>query len=115
MKTLVPALVAAVSLGASASAFAMDDMKHGMGMKHGMDMKMMDANGDGMVSKDEYMKYHEAMWAKMKKDKNGMVMMDDMGMMDSGSMQHDRMGKEPMKGDRMKSSPTTEGAAKSGR
>ena len=56
-------------------------MKDGMGMK--MDMKMMDTNNDGMFSKAEFMKHHEAMFDKMKKDSNGMVSMKDMqAMMD---------------------------------
>ena len=59
-------------------------MNMGMGMK--MNLKMMDTNGDGMVSKDEFMKYHEAMYDKMKKDVNGMVSLKDMEMMNHGSM-----------------------------
>ena len=46
-----------------------------------MDMKMMDTNGDGKISKAEYNKYHALMWTKMKKDKGGMVGMSDMQMM----------------------------------
>ena len=40
----------------------------------------MDANKDGMVSKEEFMKYHEAMFEKMKGD-NGKVNIKDMQMM----------------------------------
>ena len=36
-------------------------------------MKMMDTNGDGMVSKEEFMKYHEKMFDMMDKNKDGMV------------------------------------------
>ena len=70
----------------ASSAFAMDDM---------MDMKVMDTNGDGMISKQEFMKFHEDMWAKMKKNKAGMVDVKDMqammsgGMMKNGSMMKD--------------------------
>jgi hypothetical protein len=46
-----------------------------MGM--GMDMKAMDSNGDGMISKKEFDSHHEAMWKKMK-SKNGMVSIADM-------------------------------------
>ena len=46
------------------SAVAMDDMKP-QGMM--MEMKAMDTNHDGMISKKEFMKFHEEMWAKMKK------------------------------------------------
>ena len=37
----------------------------------------MDANGDGMVSKREWDRYHSGMWGKMK-TKNGMMSMADM-------------------------------------
>ena len=48
-------------------------MGMGMGMGHmGMDMKAMDTNGDGMISKKEFDSHHQAMWKKMK-SKNGMV------------------------------------------
>jgi hypothetical protein len=52
-----------------------------MDMDMGMHMKMMDVNGDGMISKEEFMKFHESMFDKMKKDSNGMVSMKDMRMM----------------------------------
>ncbi|MBA2411994.1 MAG: hypothetical protein H0V63_04095, partial [Burkholderiaceae bacterium] len=38
-----------------------------------MRMKGMDANNDGMVSKEEFMKYHESMWDKMKRNPAGMA------------------------------------------
>ena len=55
-------------------------------MKGGMDMKMMDANNDGMISKEEFMKHHEAMYEKMKKGSNGMVSLKDMQMMHDSMM-----------------------------
>lgn len=83
-------VLAAILLGTAVSSVAADSM--------GMDMKMMDTNKDGMISKDEFMKYHEAMWAKMKKNKSGMVDMKDMGAMHGDMMKGDGM----MKGDAMK-------------
>ena len=62
----------------ASAAVAMDDMK--------MDPKIMDTNGDGMISKNEFMKFHEDMWAKMKKNKSGMVDVKEMQTMMSGSM-----------------------------
>lgn len=48
--------------------------------KGGMGMKDVDANHDGMVSKQEFMTHHEAMYDHMKKNKDGTVNMADMGM-----------------------------------
>ena len=60
-------------------------MGMGMGMGHmGMDMKAMDTNGDGMISKKEFDSHHEAMWKKMK-SKNGMVPIAELeGLMQGG-------------------------------
>lgn len=72
-------LAVAVAFGliaAAASAFAQDAA---MDMK--MDFKAMDKNGDGMISKDEFMKFHEMMFDKMKKNSAGMVDMKEMEMM----------------------------------
>jgi hypothetical protein len=77
-------------------AFAMDDMKP-QGMM--MDMKAIDTNHDGMISKKEFMKFHEDMWAKMKKSKSGMVDMKDMEMMHGSMMKDGPMMKD---GTRMK-------------
>jgi len=86
MNKSMVASIAAVLTATTFSVAAMDDKE----------MKAMDANGDGMISKSEFMKYHEAMWAKMKKNKNGMVDMKDMEMMQDG------MAKDSMKGGMMK-------------
>ena len=57
----------------------------GMGMGMGMDMKAMDTNGDGMISKKEWDSYHSMMWSKMKpKMKKGMMSMEDMQAMMKG-------------------------------
>ncbi|MEC4718370.1 MULTISPECIES: hypothetical protein [Noviherbaspirillum] len=47
----------------------------------GMDgmMSRMDGNGDGMISKEEFMKAHEAMFDQMK-GSNGMISLQDMQM-----------------------------------
>lgn len=41
-------------------------------------LKMMDTNGDGMISKTEYIRHHERMWAVYKKNKDGQVAIEDM-------------------------------------
>jgi hypothetical protein len=71
------------------SAFAMDEMKSS---DMAMNMKMMDANHDGMISKQEYMAYHENMWMKMSDSKPEMSMKDM-------QMKHEKMMKDssPMK------------------
>lgn len=55
-----------------------DEMSGGKGMtkksamsKHSKMMKMMDTNGDGMVSKEEYMAHQEKMYEKMKQTDGG--------------------------------------------
>ncbi|MEJ7668593.1 MAG: hypothetical protein WKH97_07650 [Casimicrobiaceae bacterium] len=113
MSKLLSILCGVALIGISASAVAADTMKQGKGK--GMDMKMMDTNNDGMVSRDEFMKHHEATYEKMKKNKDGMVDMKDMGMMQSG-MKDDKMMKgsamkddKMMKSGAMKDDKTTQG------
>src|ERR1700686_237551 len=96
----LPYIFFAASLASvSISAVAMDDMKP-QGMM--MEMKAMDTNHDGMISKKEFMKFHEEMWAKMKKNKSGMVDIKDMeqmhnSMMKDGAMKDGMMKDGPMK------------------
>ena len=90
MNKLLLALVASACVSISLSAFAADDMKHSKDMM----MKMMDANSDGMISKDEFMKHHEKMYESMKKNKEGMIDMKDMKMMHDGMMKDDAMMKD---------------------
>lgn len=91
MKKLISIALAAVFVGAGLSGCAQGGVKGGMAMKDGMgmDMKMMDTNNDAMISKAEFMKHHEAMYDKMKKDSSGMVSVKDMQM-----MMHDMMMKK---------------------
>ena len=76
------------------TAIAAEEKKAGDGMMGtsmmGNMLKKMDANSDGMLSKDEFMKGHEQMFDMMK-NKDGMVDMKNMqkscmGMMGSGNM-----------------------------
>ncbi len=85
MNKLASALVAAALVAASLPALAMD-------------MKMMDTNSDGMVSKDEFMKYHESMYEGMKKNSSGMVSMKGIQIMMSGDSM---AGSKGVKGDQM--------------
>ncbi len=67
-------------------------MNHGHMMTR---MKAMDTNGDGKISKEEYMAYYEKKWIKMKKDENGMVDLKSMAMAD-GMMHEESTSKEDM-------------------
>lgn len=101
MKTIA-SLFGAILLTTGLAAVAAD-AKQGGTMAMDMDMSTMDTNKDGMISKEEFMKHHEAMWEKMKKNKSGMVDLKDMGNMMHGGMMHGGMMKDEkaMKGDKM--------------
>jgi len=79
--SLATLIFASLSGCAQDSMMRQGSMQGDAGMKGGMDMKMMDTNNDAMISKDEFMKHHESMYDKMKKDSNGMVSLKDMQMM----------------------------------
>lgn len=94
MKKAIIAVVGSALLGLGLTAVADDAM---MNHDHMMTMmKAMDTNGDGKVSKEEYMAYHEKMWMGMKKDSNGMVDEKSMMMMHEGMMKDKGMTKDSM-------------------
>lgn len=69
-------IVAASSMTFAADAMMMKgDASDQCMMDH---MKKMDTNGDGMISKDEYMVAMAKHWEMMHKSKGDMVSMDDM-------------------------------------
>lgn len=71
--------------GASMSGGAMAKGTMAMGaMGMGMNMKMMDTNGDGMISKKEWMDYHTKMWGRMKSSNDMVPMADVEAMMKGG-------------------------------
>lgn len=59
---------------------AMHGKMHGNMQAMAGPMQGMDANGDGMLSKEEFMKAHEAMFDAMNKNERGQVAMGDMAM-----------------------------------
>ena len=87
MKKISAALLGAALLGMALAAGA-NDQAMGDAMRDSM--KMMDANHDGMISKNEYMMFHEKMWAQMKKDSNGLVDAKSM-MMERDDMMKDKI------------------------
>lgn len=91
------------------SAAAMDDMTP-QGMM--IEMKAMDTNHDGMISKKEFMKFHEDMWAKMKKNKSGLVDIEDMELMHNGMMKDGAMKDGMVKDSPMKNGPMKDNAKK---
>lgn len=101
MKTITMTALAVALLSTGLPASAADSMKlmKKDRMSMSKDMKAMDTNGDGMISKEEYMKHSEMMFEGMQKNKDGMIDMKHMSMTKGGSM----MKSEPMmKGDAMK-------------
>ena len=88
MNKLVSSSLAVLLCGAGFAATAQQDnatkeagvQKHGLGMQEisPMDRKAMDSNGDGMISRKEYMRYHDSAYGKMKKGSNGMVSVQEM-------------------------------------
>ena len=109
MHRLLLILLAAGLASIGISAVAMDDINPQGVM---MDMKAMDTNHDGMISKKEFMKFHEDMWAKMKKNKSGMVDMKDMEMMHDGMMKDGAMKDGMMKDGMMKDGAMKDNAKK---
>lgn len=94
MKKAIIAVVGSALLGLGLTAVADDAM---MNHEHMMTMmKAMDTNGDGKVSKEEYMAYYEKMWMGMKKDSNGMVDEKSMMMSHGGMMKDSGMSKDSM-------------------
>ena len=81
MKNKMLLTMAAAAIMASAPAFAEDHGKEGMmhkeGMHKGKMFEMMDANTDGMVSKDEFMADHMKRFEKMDANADGNVSKDE--------------------------------------
>ncbi len=47
-----------------------------MSSKNRMSSRMMDTNGDGVISKEEFMSHHEAMYSSMKQTNGGVSIKD---------------------------------------
>ena len=61
----------------------------------------------GKISKEEFMAYHEKMWASMKKDASGMVDAKSMMMHHDGMMKDKAMSGGKMSGDKMSTDKTS--------
>lgn len=64
-KDLTPSGQRTMSVADAASAFARGNLR--------FDAKAMDDDGDGQISQDEFMKYGDAKFDKMRKDPKGMI------------------------------------------
>lgn len=99
MKKLVFAMGVAVLLGTGCSgmgghhgAMGNQQAQAQHGGRNGM-MARMDANGDGMISKEEFIEAHEAMFDRMK-GPNGMISLQDMQMRQRMMERHHGMGQD---------------------
>jgi Ca2+-binding EF-hand superfamily protein len=70
------AFLAAVTLTSVSFAQADQSTDFARGGMH-FSAKAMDTDKDGMISKEEFMKYHADMWNKMTKDSNGSMSVTD--------------------------------------
>ena len=106
MNVLKTTLVMVALLAAPTFTFAHEGKGH-EGDMHAH-MKAMDINGDGVISRDEFMKAHEAKWNEMPKDKTGGVSVADMEKMHHEMHEQHEMNEhgmkpsEPMKKDPVK-------------
>lgn len=91
MRKLVSIAIGAAILAASAASAQTGTTPNQSGMMSKgdnktfhHDFKSMDANGDGMISRDEYLRYYGSRFDRMKRNEQGMVMMNDMMVFDGG-------------------------------
>jgi hypothetical protein len=89
MKLLAPAAlstllcISSVALAEQATDAATSSNPHGQGHQDKMHsrMKSMDGNGDGVITKEEFMAAHQSMWEKLPKNSAGVVSIADMDKM----------------------------------
>ena len=86
----VSLVIGAAFLGASAAAGAQtsgpkpgDTASAQASTQYQIDFKAMDANSDGMISREEYVNYYGGRFDRMKRNDKGMVMMNDVRMWDA--------------------------------
>jgi Ca2+-binding EF-hand superfamily protein len=71
-------LMAALMGGVAMSSATVMAHNHGGGEYKGKMMEKVDTNGDGMISKDEFLARHEEMFDKMDTDGNGSLTPEEM-------------------------------------
>lgn len=100
MNALKTLFAIATLAGATSLAFAHDPSTsegdhhrgHHQGMMHAQ-MKAMDANGDGLITKAEFMDAHEAKWNDLPKNSDGAISIADMEKAHQERMQNRRTQK----------------------
>lgn len=81
MRKLIAIMFGAAVVGMTGSAIAQttaptttkEAKEQKTAAKQEMRMKAMDTNNDGMISRDEFNKYHETVWQKVKRNAKGLV------------------------------------------
>ncbi len=82
MRKLIAILFGATVVGMTGSAIAQttaptttkEAKEQKVTVKKEMRMKAMDVNNDGMISQEEFNKYHETVWQKVKRNAKGLAM-----------------------------------------
>jgi Fic family protein len=85
MSKLIATLVGAAVIGMTGSAIAQttaptttkEAKEQKVTAKKDLRWKAMDTNNDGMISQEEFMKYHETVWQKVKRNAKGLAVMAD--------------------------------------
>ncbi len=81
MRRLIAIMVGAAVVGMAGSATAQttaptttkEAKEQKTAAKQEARMKAMDTNNDGMISKEEFNKYHETVWQKVKRNAKGLA------------------------------------------
>ena len=89
MRKLVAILLGAAVVAMSGSAIAQttaptttkEAKEQKVTAKKEMRMKAMDTNNDGMISQEEFMKYQETVWQKVKRNAKGLATAADIDAM----------------------------------
>ncbi|HET6630576.1 MAG TPA: hypothetical protein VFG91_12445 [Woeseiaceae bacterium] len=93
MRKLLSAILAATLITSAASMLMAQETEPGMKRMHrGMQaMKDMDADGNGEISKEEFVKAHEEMFASMDENGDGKLDQEEQRAMMEKMMRHHKM------------------------
>ena len=85
MRKLIATLLGAAVVGMTGSVIAQttaptttkEAKEQKVTAKKDLQWQAMDTNSDGMISQEEFMKYHETVWQKVKRNAKGLAVMAD--------------------------------------